>query len=95
MVPDDTDILVTHGPPATFQDWVGRRRVGCADLLERVKQVKPLIHVFGHIHCAAGYTEFHWPEGGETVFVNAAVVDEGYRIKHDPTVITLKREAKV
>lgn len=94
-IPDDTDILVTHGPPYGYQDWVPRwgksegkydGNVGCDDLLTRVKEIKPLLHVFGHIHCAAGYVETP-----ETIFVNAAVVDEGYRVKHNPTVISLKK----
>lgn len=90
MIPSDTDILVTHGPPFGYQDLAGRigggrEHTGCEDLLDRVKAIKPLIHVFGHIHAGAGYTQ-----DGTTTYVNAAVVDEGYRIKHNPTVITLK-----
>jgi Icc-related predicted phosphoesterase len=86
-IPDDTDILVTHGPPYGIRDWVGRDRVGDKLLLDRVLQVKPLIHVFGHIHAGAGY-ETH--KNG-TVFVNAAACDEAYKIKHDPTLIYLRK----
>ena len=42
-------------------------RVGCADLLARVRLVRPKLHVFGHIHESAGTTA----DGG-TLFVNAA-----------------------
>jgi Icc-related predicted phosphoesterase len=87
LIPDDTDILVTHGPPMRIRDWVGRERVGDQDLLDRVKAVKPLIHVFGHIHAGAGYSQI---DG--TTYVNAAACDEAYRIKNNPTVIDLKRE---
>lgn len=85
LIPTRTDILVTHGPPHGYQDWVGRNRVGCEELLKRVKEVKPIIHVFGHIHSGAGYTQDE-----HTTYVNAAVVDERYRVRHNPTVIDLK-----
>jgi len=91
-IPDDTDILVTHGPPYGIRDWVGRlgggvERVGDKLLLERVQQIKPLIHVFGHIHAGAGYETAKYG----TVFVNAAACNEAYKIKHDPTVIHLRK----
>lgn len=72
LIPDDTDILITHGPPAGILDWTFQEKaVGCADLLARVRQVKPKLHLFGHIHEAAG-TEDH----GGTLFVNASSLTE-------------------
>lgn len=45
---------MTHGPPLGFGDRIQlngvERHVGCADLLARVRQVKPRLHLFGHIH---------------------------------------------
>jgi predicted phosphohydrolase len=68
LIPVDTDVLITHGPPEGILDltkrWV---RVGDADLLVRVRQVRPKVHVFGHIHEAAGVGESRG-----TLFVNAA-----------------------
>lgn len=69
LIPNDTQLLITHGPPAgildrTYSDY----NVGCADLLERVLQIKPRLHVFGHIHEAAGQREIR-----ETTFVNASI----------------------
>ncbi len=89
MIPTDTDILVTHGPPLGYQDRVGNKHVGCEELEKRVKEIKPLIHVFGHIHCGAGYTQDE-----HTTYVNAAIVDEAYRVRYEPTVITLKKEPR-
>ncbi|HXD88082.1 MAG TPA: metallophosphatase domain-containing protein [Urbifossiella sp.] len=67
-IPDDADILVTHSPPEGILD---RNRwgepCGCRDLLNRVREVRPRLHVFGHIHEAAGL--FH---DGATTFVNAS-----------------------
>jgi Icc-related predicted phosphoesterase len=72
QIPEDVDVLVTHGPPAGILDQTSdARAVGCADLLRRVAIVKPALHVFGHIHEARGAL---WK--GPTLFVNASV-DEG------------------
>jgi Icc-related predicted phosphoesterase len=65
-IPEDTDILITHGPPLGFGDRVyGGKRVGCEDLLRRVQQVRPKLHLFGHIHEDGGL----WTEG-VTTFAN-------------------------
>jgi Icc-related predicted phosphoesterase len=49
-VPEDTDILLTHGPPALYLDE-GR---GCAHLLKEIWRVRPSLVVFGHIHGGRG-----------------------------------------
>lgn len=88
LIPDDVDILVTHGPPYGKRDWVHSVRrpqnLGCLELANKVEEVKPLLHVFGHIHGGYGITE------GSTIFVNAAIMDESYRPVNKPTVITLR-----
>lgn len=51
LVPADTDVLVTHGPPRGYGDRVrDSRREGCDDLLARLRVLQPMLHVFGHIH---------------------------------------------
>jgi len=50
QIPDDTDVLITHCPPAGFFDKVGGKSVGSLALNKRVQQVCPKLHVFGHIH---------------------------------------------
>ena len=84
QIPMYTDVLVTHGPPHGILDFVGYSgglRVGCEDLFDRVKIVKPRLHVFGHIHSAYGYK---LSEGTE--YFNAAVVNERYEMAHEPWV---------
>lgn len=67
-IPDETDVLITHGPPAGIGDLCfDGRRVGCAELLARIREVRPLVHLFGHIHEAAGV----WQQGGVT-YANAS-----------------------
>ena len=58
LIPEGTDVLITHGPPLGHGDMVqGGRRSGCLQLWHAVQRVRPKYHVFGHIHegeeCAA------------------------------------------
>lgn len=84
-IPEDTDVLVTHGPPLGFGDRTRReQRVGCEDLLNRVRVVRPKLHLFGHIHEDPGV----WREGG-TAFANVTS-DMGER---EPQVLSWPPEA--
>jgi Icc-related predicted phosphoesterase len=84
LIPDDVDILITHGPPRGIGDRNDRGDLcGCADLAERVFAVDPRLHVFGHIHEGRG--EYRLPDR-RTRFVNVASV---YRALREPAVIDL------
>jgi hypothetical protein len=48
---EDTDILITHGPPRGHLDLL---HLGCMHLLRELWRVRPKLHVFGHIHGGAG-----------------------------------------
>ena len=85
-IPEDTDILVTHGPPQDHLDVSGppwnTPHLGCELLRVRVDKIKPKIHVFGHIHGSAGY-KFH--DG--THFINASVLNEEYNVVNQPITV--------
>jgi Icc-related predicted phosphoesterase len=83
-IPNNTDILITHGPAYGYVDKViGRtENLGCELLTERIKQLKPKIHVCGHIHTGYGYTF-----DGDTHYINAAVLNESYIYHHKPITI--------
>lgn len=54
-IPEELDVLVTHGPPAGFGDKVfSGERVGCEDLTRHLGRTKPRFHLFGHIHEDSG-----------------------------------------
>jgi len=73
MIPEDVDILVTHGPPHGILDEAqGIESVGCRELRRRVEQIQPRLHIFGHIHEARGRVD----QGG-TTFVNASCFQGG------------------
>lgn len=79
-IPENTDILITHGPPYGILDLTpGGLHVGCELLYDRVKVIKPKIHIFGHIHCSYGYYF-----DGTTHFFNASVLNEQYQYTNPP-----------
>ena len=66
LIPAETDVLITHGPPHGYGDRVHvQRRCGCDDLLVALDRVRPALHVFGHIHEDGGC----W-QRGETLIAN-------------------------
>ena len=88
QIPENTDVLITHGPPYGFGDTNKRDgRFGDEDLLRRVRVVKPTLHLFGHAH--DGYGE--WLSEG-TLFVNAAILNEGYQVANKPVEIDINLE---
>ena len=80
-IPKGTDILITHGPPFGYLDIPGGQsiRVGCEMLRYRVDELKPKIHVFGHVHGGYGYYF-----NGHTHFFNASVLNERYKYTNKP-----------
>jgi predicted phosphodiesterase len=73
MIPETTEILITHGPPMGILAFVRGEHVGCADLVARIAVVRPRVHLFGHIHEASGVLE----QDGIT-YVNASICDGAY-----------------
>jgi Icc-related predicted phosphoesterase len=89
MIPDDTDVLITHGPPNGILDLVNNyrqpnRNVGCELLRFHMERVNPALNVFGHIHEGYGYKRID-----NTLFVNAAICNEGYRPINKPIIVDL------
>lgn len=77
LIPNGIDVLITHGPPHGILDKVryDNLTVGCPKLAKKVKEIKPKVHVFGHIHEGRGLHE----EDG-TTYINASVVDFRYEL---------------
>jgi Icc-related predicted phosphoesterase len=80
LVPEDIDILITHTPPFGILDRNSAGKdCGCKDLLNRLTEIKPRLHCFGHIHASAGVKDI---DG--TTYVNAAMVNRQYQIARKP-----------
>jgi len=75
-IPENTDILVTHMPPYKIFDlaWQpdGFFHWGCHALLERLSQITPALHCFGHVHDEVGAKMLSF-DGVEVMFSNAAM----------------------
>ncbi|MEO1655000.1 MAG: metallophosphatase domain-containing protein, partial [Bacteroidota bacterium] len=71
LIPKDTDILVTHGPPWGILDKTFKGdSAGCEALKETLDRLNPQLHLFGHIHEAYGQLE-----SGKTTFINASIMN--------------------
>jgi Icc-related predicted phosphoesterase len=85
-IPSDTDVLVTHGPPygLLYQNGHGNP-CGSESLREKVMEIKPKLHCFGHIHESHSYDKI-----GQTWFVNAAICDGLYDPINKPIVVEIE-----
>lgn len=89
-IPNDTNILITHGPCYGILDLVEYSETrdlhqGCQDLLERIKDLKQLkLHAAGHLHSNHGIVEI-----GGVKFVNASSCNEEYDPVNKPIVVEL------
>jgi Icc-related predicted phosphoesterase len=88
-IPNNTDILITHGPPQGRGDMtLHSGHFGCYNLLDEIQQrVRPRLHIYGHIHEGYG-TSFD----GHTLYVNASSLDIGYEAINPCIVIDLPHD---
>lgn len=89
-LPENIDVLITHGPPYGHGDYVPDKRihVGSLDLLNAVAQAKPRFHLFGHVHEGreVGRTK---SELTPTVFVNTSCWNHKTKATYGAIVINL------
>lgn len=85
-IPEDTDLLLTHGPAQLMLDSANRgtttefEAVGDKALFNRIKLIQPKFHISGHIHEDGG--KVLKQHNIKTTFINAAVVDLWHKIKN-------------
>lgn len=92
LIPVDTDVLITHGPPHGILDQVTgsldfsgqAEHLGCEELLTRLAAVKPRVHIFGHIHGSYGVARSRI-----TTYINACTCTEQYRALNRPIAVDL------
>lgn len=85
-IPENIDVLITHGPPFGILDKTDRGEpVGCELLRAELDRVKPKVHVFGHIH--EDYGQF---VQNETRFINASTCNLQYKAVNPAVVIDLE-----
>lgn len=84
-IPEDIDILISHGPPYGILDYNKYgERCGSVELLERVFTVKPKWFICGHIHESYGMLE---RDGIK--FINCSLLDDDMSLTHLPVEVEL------
>jgi predicted phosphohydrolase len=91
LIPEDTDVLITHGPARNILDiTMDGTRDGCDDLRTALARVKPLVFVHGHFHGAYGRLTLNHEDGAITKCFNASICNERYHPSNKPFEYDLK-----
>lgn len=95
-IPEDADIVLTHGPVRRKLDAVPEldyvkgvfvnRHTGCVELGERIKELNVAVHLCGHIHEGWGRLK-----DGDTLYLNSCIMDERYRPVNKPQSFEIVR----
>lgn len=96
-IPEDTDVLITHGPPKGILDLAEDRNhkleyCGDKNLFNKVMKIKPKYHLFGHIHNNGNQINVGQRIYNGTTFINSAAVTDrkfNYGITYQGTIIEL------
>jgi Icc-related predicted phosphoesterase len=84
QIPEDVDIIVTHGPPKGILDLSYSRDNElemCGDLAlkKRIKEIQPKLVCFGHIHNCDNITNQGYVKlaDHDTIYSNGSIVTDG------------------
>lgn len=79
-IPDNTDIVLVHGPPYNiFDKMVNDEHEGCPFLAERIKQISPSLCVFGHIHEDYGFKKID-----DIIYANVSLCNYDNELENKP-----------
>ena len=84
LIPSDIDVLVTHEPPIMMLDESNGIHWGNLPLRDKVLDVKPKYHLFGHAHDAYGTMEY---DG--IIYSNGSSLDDRYQMCHSPKLFII------
>lgn len=93
LVPEDTNVLITHGPALGIFDWIPDlgERVGSFEVAKTIDRLPKLkAHICGHIHEGYG---FGVRESDGIKFANASTCTERYKPTNPPIIIDLNVES--
>lgn len=93
-IPENTDILVTHGPPKGVLDTTSHfnlEAVGCKNLLNKVRKIQPKYHLFGHLHDEPDNLNYGMRtiSGIDTVFMNSSIVNLRHEVVNSPQIFNI------
>ena len=84
VIPEGTDVLITHEPPYGIMDVTMETNWGSAALLKKVMEIKPNLHLFGHAHEGNGIQVSR-----EIKFSNGSVMNDRGDIIYSPAVFEI------
>lgn len=82
-IPEDTDVLITHAPAYGILDF-DDIHFGSRELRQRLEEIKPRLHLFGHVHAQHGVTQ-----AGVTTCSNGSIMDKAYLSMNPPNLLEL------
>ena len=85
QIPADANVVVTHEPPIMILDESAGTHWGNVMLRNRILQVKPRYHLFGHAHNSYGTQN----QDG-IVFSNSALLDDMNRLVRKPRIFIIE-----
>jgi Icc-related predicted phosphoesterase len=75
-IPANTDVLITHSPPAGILDVSSKgMALGCQWLCKALDDLALKLHCFGHVHAGSGSAEID-----SMTFINAALANREYQL---------------
>jgi hypothetical protein len=80
IIPDDIDIVMTHGPPKYILDQCGPNGTssgGCEHLWRAICKTRPLLHCFGHIHSGYGAQRAAWESSKKSFCADEEIETDG------------------
>lgn len=83
-IPKDTDVLITHSPAYGILDFDDDINYGDEQLLSKIMEIHPRLHLFGHIHAQHGIMTEH----GIT-YSNGSIMNADYTTLNTPNIIEI------
>jgi len=85
LISKNVDVLITHGPAFGLLDKIhSGENTGCENLLAKIEEIKPKVHICGHIHESYGKIKCQGIE-----FINASVTNERFKPTNPPIIFTV------
>lgn len=83
-IPSDINVLITHSPAYGILDFDDNINYGDEQLLAKVIEIHPHLHLFGHIHTQHGIATQHC-----ITFSNGAIMTADYTHLAAPNILTI------
>lgn len=85
LIPNNTDILITHNPPYMILDKINSgKNIGCNELAKKILEIKPKLCIFGHVHDGYGIVK-----KDDITYINAASLNRNSEPTNEPIIFDI------